>query len=176
MPLDIKESNAGEIYHEMAPDSEDQQSKRLKYLKKGLKEEIQKQEHLVEGQSEEEELDEEQPGGFKILVIRNKKNENTKNFEFEVNDENGRKHRINRDLTDMNWLRNHLRKDFPYSYVSRLANREVPPVESVDFRETFVQNHFHRLAKIPHLRTSGTLRFFVQDDTFKSIKSMKCIQ
>jgi len=73
----------------------------------------------------------------------------------------------------MIWLRNNLRKDFPYSYVKKnnFFNNQVPPVESVDYRENFIQNHFHRIAKMPHLRTSETLKLFLKDDTFKSIKS-----
>jgi hypothetical protein len=123
--LDIKESNAGEIYNEMGPGGDERKSKGLKYLKEGLRKEREEQrikgeEYVFEDEEEgDQDFDDEEEGppGYKILVIRNKKNANTKNFEFEVVDGQGQTHRIFRNLTDMNWLRNNLRKDFPYSYV-----------------------------------------------------------
>lgn len=48
---------------------------------------------------------------------------------------------------------------------------QIPPVQSVDNRETFVQNFFNRLLKMPQLRASKTLDFFIKDNHFQSLKS-----
>ena len=91
------------------PENYERNSKRLEYLKKGLK----------KNPEEYQETDEiEEVGGYKITVIHNKQNANSKRFKFNVIEKNGKTHTVNRNLTDMIWLRNNLRKDFPYSYVN----------------------------------------------------------
>jgi hypothetical protein len=92
------------------PENYERNSKRLEYLKKGLKKQP------LDKYQETEEVEE--VGGYRITVIHNKQNINSKKFKFNVMDVNNKTHSINRDLTDMIWLRNNLRKDFPYSYVS----------------------------------------------------------
>jgi hypothetical protein len=94
------------------PENYERNSKRLEYLKKGLKK-------TPEDYQETEEMEE--VGGYRITVVHNKQQKNSKNFQFNVMDINGKTHMIKRNLTDMIWLRNNLRKDFPYSYVSGIV-------------------------------------------------------
>ena len=97
------------------PEGQMRNTKGLKYLKKGLKDSS----NLVDDYEEEDDDDDDGPEGYKILVLKNKNYINTKKFEFEVVDSKGENIRIKRNLTDMIWLRNNLRKDFPYSYVRK---------------------------------------------------------
>ena len=116
MPPDLKESNLGEILADM-PEHDERRSLGLKYLKQGLK---MTNNELPVNEDEDEDEDEPVAQGYRVMVVKNKNQRNPKNFLFEVVDPQGKQNSIKRNLTDMIWLRENLRKDFPYSYVYNL--------------------------------------------------------
>jgi hypothetical protein len=61
--------------------------------------------------------DDEYMSKLTMVVIPNKKKKNLKKFDIEVVDNGDNKYGIHRSLSDLIWLRNHLKIDFPFSYV-----------------------------------------------------------
>lgn len=55
--------------------------------------------------------------GFRVLVEKNDSGKNTSNFALIVHDTQNNKWNIKRTLVDLEWLRDNLKKDFPFCYV-----------------------------------------------------------
>jgi hypothetical protein len=64
----------------------------------------------------------EEAPSYKVAVQKNAKSNNAKKLELKVVDNDQRTFNIERKVTDFHWLRDKLRLDFPFSYVSYIKN------------------------------------------------------
>ena len=62
-------------------------------------------------------IEEELPS-YKVAIEKNPKTNNAKKLSLKVKDSGERTFTIERKLTDFHWLRDKLRMDFPFSYVT----------------------------------------------------------
>lgn len=59
---------------------------------------------------------------YKVAVQKNAKSNNAKKLTLKVLDSDQRTFNIERKVTDFHWLRDKLRMDFPFSYVTNIYN------------------------------------------------------
>ena len=63
--------------------------------------------------------------GFTIVVEKNDLGKNLKSFNLVVSHSSKRKWNIQRSLVDLVWLRDNLRKDFPFEYVTLNSHNDL---------------------------------------------------